>query len=41
VLGGVQLLTIGMLGEYVGQMHLNINSRPQYVQKARLPKRCS
>ncbi|MEO8180583.1 MAG: glycosyltransferase family 2 protein [Deltaproteobacteria bacterium] len=41
VLGGVQLLTIGMLGEYVGQMHLNINSRPQYVQKARLPKRAA
>jgi glycosyltransferase involved in cell wall biosynthesis len=39
VLGGLQLLTIGVLGEYVGQMHLNVNSRPQYVQKMRLPKR--
>jgi polyisoprenyl-phosphate glycosyltransferase len=39
VLGGLQLLTIGVLGEYVGQMHLNINSRPQYVQKLRLPAR--
>jgi undecaprenyl-phosphate 4-deoxy-4-formamido-L-arabinose transferase len=39
VLGGLQLLTIGMLGEYVGQMHLNINSRPQYVERARLSKR--
>jgi polyisoprenyl-phosphate glycosyltransferase len=38
VLGGIQLLTIGMLGEYVGQMHLNINSRPQYVMRTRLPK---
>jgi undecaprenyl-phosphate 4-deoxy-4-formamido-L-arabinose transferase len=38
-LGGIQLLTIGMLGEYVGQMHLNINSRPQYVQKVRLSRR--
>jgi undecaprenyl-phosphate 4-deoxy-4-formamido-L-arabinose transferase len=37
VLGGIQLLTIGVLGEYVGQMHLNINSRPQYVQRRRLP----
>jgi len=39
VLGGIQLLTIGMLGEYVGQMHLNINSRPQYVMRTRLPRR--
>jgi polyisoprenyl-phosphate glycosyltransferase len=39
VLGGLQLLTIGMLGEYVGQMHLNINSRPQYVERARLSRR--
>jgi glycosyltransferase involved in cell wall biosynthesis len=39
VLGGIQLLTIGMLGEYVGQMHLNINSRPQYVVRSRFPAR--
>jgi hypothetical protein len=38
-LGGLQLFTMGMLGEYVGQMHLNINNRPQYVIKARLPAR--
>jgi polyisoprenyl-phosphate glycosyltransferase len=31
VLGGLQLLTLGVLGEYVGRMHLNLNNRPQYV----------
>jgi polyisoprenyl-phosphate glycosyltransferase len=36
VLGGMQLLTIGMLGEYVGHMHLNINGRPQYVERERV-----
>lgn len=27
---GVQLLSLGMIGEYIGRMHLNINKRPQY-----------
>lgn len=27
---GVQMLTLGMIGEYLGRMHLNINSKPQY-----------
>jgi undecaprenyl-phosphate 4-deoxy-4-formamido-L-arabinose transferase len=31
VLGGLQLLTLGVLGEYVGRMHLNLNNRPQYI----------
>jgi polyisoprenyl-phosphate glycosyltransferase len=31
VLGGLQLLTLGVMGEYVGRMHLNLNNRPQYV----------
>jgi polyisoprenyl-phosphate glycosyltransferase len=31
VLGGVQLLALGMLGEYLGRVLLTLNSRPQYV----------
>jgi polyisoprenyl-phosphate glycosyltransferase len=31
VLGGLQLVTLGVMGEYVGRMHLNLNNRPQYV----------
>ncbi len=30
VLGGLQLLGLGIMGEYVGRLHLNINRKPQY-----------
>lgn len=31
VMGGAQLLALGMIGEYLGRVLLTINSRPQYV----------
>jgi len=31
VLGGLQLLALGVIGEYLGRMHLNINRKPQYT----------
>ena len=31
IMGGVQLLALGMLGEYLGRILLTLNSRPQYV----------
>lgn len=31
IIGGIQLLALGMLGEYLGRVLLTINSRPQYV----------
>jgi polyisoprenyl-phosphate glycosyltransferase len=31
IIGGVQLLALGMLGEYLGRVLLTINLRPQYV----------
>ncbi|WP_284757516.1 glycosyltransferase family 2 protein [Agrobacterium sp. fls2-241-TYG-188a] len=31
VIGGVQLLALGVLGEYLGRVLLTLNSRPQYV----------
>lgn len=34
VLGGLQLLSLGIIGEYVGRVHLNINKRPQYTIRA-------
>ena len=30
---GVQLLTIGILGEYMGRIHINVSNRPQYAIK--------
>lgn len=32
-LGGVQLLCIGLLGEYIGRIYLSVNRTPQYVVK--------
>jgi len=31
ILGGMQLLALGVIGEYVGRLHLNVNRKPQYV----------
>lgn len=31
VLGGLQMLALGIIGEYLGRVHLNINRKPQYV----------
>ena len=33
VIGGLILLSLGMLGEYVGRMYINVNESPQFVVK--------
>ncbi len=33
VLGGTQLLALGIIGEYLGRVHLNVNRKPQYVER--------
>jgi undecaprenyl-phosphate 4-deoxy-4-formamido-L-arabinose transferase len=33
VLGGMQLLSLGIIGEYLGRLHLNVNRKPQYVER--------
>ena len=34
VLGGVQLLALGIQGEYLGRLHLNVNRKPQYTVRS-------
>jgi len=31
VLGGAQLLALGVIGEYLGRLHLNVNRKPQFI----------
>jgi undecaprenyl-phosphate 4-deoxy-4-formamido-L-arabinose transferase len=33
VMGGVQLLSLGIMGEYLGRLHLNVNRKPQYTER--------
>jgi glycosyltransferase involved in cell wall biosynthesis len=35
IMGGVQLLALGVIGEYLGRLHLNVNRKPQYVVRHR------
>jgi Na+/H+ antiporter NhaC len=37
-LGGVQLLSIGIIGEYVGKMYLETKARPRYIIQERTNK---
>lgn len=36
ILGGMQLLSLGVMGEYLGRLHLNMNRKPQYVVRQAL-----
>jgi undecaprenyl-phosphate 4-deoxy-4-formamido-L-arabinose transferase len=31
VMGGIQLMALGIMGEYLGRLHLNVNRKPQYA----------
>jgi undecaprenyl-phosphate 4-deoxy-4-formamido-L-arabinose transferase len=33
ILGGTNLLALGIIGEYLGRLHLNVNRKPQYVER--------
>ncbi len=34
VVGGTQLLALGVIGEYLGRLHLNVNRKPQYTVRS-------
>lgn len=36
MLGGCQLLSLGIMGEYLGRLHLNVNRKPQYAERQQL-----
>jgi polyisoprenyl-phosphate glycosyltransferase len=40
-LGGLQLLGLGIIGEYLGRLHLNVNSKPQYWERQVLPAKAA
>lgn len=35
-LGGIQMISLGILGEYLGRLHINANQKPQYVEREKL-----
>ncbi|HYL89194.1 MAG TPA: glycosyltransferase, partial [Burkholderiales bacterium] len=35
IVGGVQLLALGAIGEYLGRAYLHMTAKPQYVVKSR------
>jgi undecaprenyl-phosphate 4-deoxy-4-formamido-L-arabinose transferase len=39
VMGGTQLLALGIMGEYLGRLHLNVNRKPQYSVRQVLASR--
>jgi glycosyltransferase involved in cell wall biosynthesis len=39
LLGGLQLSALGIMGEYLGRLHLNVNRKPQYVERQVVERR--
>lgn len=38
VIGGIQLIALGVIGEYLGRVHMNANHKPQYSKRVILKR---
>jgi undecaprenyl-phosphate 4-deoxy-4-formamido-L-arabinose transferase len=38
ILGGAQMLALGIIGEYLGRLHMNVNKKPQYIVRHLRPR---
>jgi undecaprenyl-phosphate 4-deoxy-4-formamido-L-arabinose transferase len=38
ILGGIQLMALGMIGEYLGRLFMGVNRQPQFVIRELLTK---
>lgn len=36
ILGGIQMLSLGVIGEYLGRVHINANGKPQFAIRKRI-----
>lgn len=36
IFSGTQLISIGLIGEYIGRIHLNLNNKPQYTIRKKI-----
>ena len=40
IIGGIQLISLGIIGEYLGKLFMEIKGRPHYVVKEASPSPC-